>query len=79
MGIVKRRLKMQHNGIIDYAMPCMNAERELKELHEQMLRNNYEFALQHAKNAMAECKLIQTAIKHMMEQGKGGAFVKELE
>lgn len=58
----------KHETLIDYAMPCMKAEKELKELHEQMLRKNYTFALQHAKNAMAECKLIQNAIKHTMEQ-----------
>lgn len=63
------------DGLIDYALPCMRAERELKTVHDQMLNNNYEFALQHAKHAMAECKLLQAAIKHMMDEG--GVFIKE--
>jgi len=38
--------------VIDYAYPCMMAEKALKELHQAMLNNDYDAALEHALTAM---------------------------
>ena len=54
--------------LVDYAWPCMMAERALKELHEAMLSRNYDAALEQALIAMAEAKLTYHAIRHEMEK-----------
>jgi hypothetical protein len=55
-------------GIVDYAYPCMMAEKALKELHQAMLNNDYDAALEHALTAMAEAKLTYNAIRAAKEQ-----------
>lgn len=50
-------------GIVDYAYPCMMAEKALKELHQAMLRGDTAAALEHALAAMAEAKLTYNAIR----------------
>jgi len=54
--------------IVDYAYPCMMAERALKELHNKMLEHDYDAALEQALVAMAEAKLTYHAIRHEMEK-----------
>jgi len=54
--------------IVDYAYPCMMAERALKELHNKMLERDYDAALEQALVAMAETKLTYHAIRHEMEK-----------
>jgi len=54
--------------IVDYAYPCMMAERALKELHNKMLERDYDAALEQALIAMAEAKLTYHAIRHEMEK-----------
>lgn len=53
--------------VVDYAYPCMMAEKALKELHQAMLNNDYDAALEHALAAMAETKLTYNAIRHTKE------------
>ncbi len=53
--------------IVDYAYPCMMAEKALKDLHNAMLRNDYDAALEHALAAMTEAKLTYNAIRHAKE------------
>lgn len=53
--------------VVDYAYPCMMAEKALKNLHDAMLRNDYDAALEHALTAMAEAKLTYNAIRHTKE------------
>lgn len=55
-------------GIVDYAYPCMMAEKALKELHQAMLQNDIDAALEHALTAMAEAKLTYNAIRASKEQ-----------
>jgi hypothetical protein len=50
--------------LVDYAMPCMNAERALKKLHDAMLDRDYDEALEQAKIALVECRLAYTSILH---------------
>ena len=53
--------------MIDYAYPCMMAEKALKEAHHAMLENNHDEALEAGLKALAETKLMINAIKDMKE------------
>ena len=55
--------------MVDYAYPCMMAEKALKEAHIHMLSNKYDEAIEEALKAMAEVKLMINAIKDMKENG----------
>lgn len=55
------------NLMIDYAYPCMMAEKALKEAHHAMLERQYDEAIEKALTAMAETKLMITAIRDMKE------------
>ena len=60
---------MQINtSVIDYAYPCMMAEKALKDLHEAMLMKQYDAALKHAEEALVEVRLTAAAIRHEKEQ-----------
>lgn len=54
--------------IVDYAMPCMNAERELKKTHEAVLKNDFDSAIEAATRAAAECRLLVVTLKEMKER-----------
>lgn len=54
-------------GIVDYAYPCMMAEKALKELHQAMLSGDVDAALEYALVAMAEAKLTYNAIRATKE------------
>lgn len=54
--------------LIDYAHPCMMAEKALKELHEAMLMKKYDAALEHATEAIVQVRLTVAAIRHEKEQ-----------
>lgn len=53
--------------IVDYAAPCMNAEKALKDLHNAILEGKYDDALGHALTAIVETKLTYNAILHMKD------------
>ena len=54
-------------AIVDYAYPCMQAEKALKEAHNAMLKRSYNEAAEAALVAIAETKLMLNAIKHEQE------------
>ena len=54
--------------MVDYAYPCMMAENALKEAHIHMLNNEYDKAIEKGLEAMAETKLMITAIKDMKKR-----------
>lgn len=54
--------------IVDYAYPCMMAERYLKDLHEAMLNRDYDAAVEAGMKAMVEVKLTVNAIKDEKEK-----------
>ena len=62
MVIVKGEL------MVDYAYPCMMAENALKEAHAHMLNHEYDEAIEAGLEALAETKLMVTAIKDMKER-----------
>jgi len=51
--------------MVDYAYPCMMAEKALKELHDAMLHRDFKRAKEAALLAMVETKLALTAINDM--------------
>ena len=59
---------MKTQEIIDYAMPCMMAERSLKKAHDHVLGGNYDEAITAAMQAAAESRLLVVSLKEMKEQ-----------
>lgn len=53
--------------IIDYAHPCMMAEKALKEAHLAMLAKDYDKAIQQTLTAVVETIRMYDAIKYMKE------------
>ena len=58
------------NEIVDYALPCMMAENALKKLHQHMLENEYEAAMQAGSDALVEVFETLRAIRIMKEKAK---------
>ena len=58
-----RRMKVQE--IIDYAYPCMMAEKHLHAAHQAMLLKQYDAALDHTAEAIAYADLMRDAIRAM--------------
>jgi hypothetical protein len=54
--------------LVDYAYPCMMAEKALKKLHAAMLEGKHEQALEAGIEALAEVKLTINAIRDMQER-----------
>ena len=54
--------------IVDYAMPCMMAEAQLKKSHNAALAKRYDDAIEHAMMAMVECRMLVNALKDMKER-----------
>lgn len=55
-------------AIVDYAYPCMMAEKGLREVHKAMLENDYETAIEAAIQTLVDTKLMVLAIKHMKDE-----------
>lgn len=62
------KLTSKIDVVVDYASPCIKAERALKDLHEAMLKQDYARAIEFALHALAETKLTLNAIKHTAEE-----------
>ena len=54
--------------LIDYAYPAMMAEKALKNMHDAMLENKYDDALEYAMKAIVETRLAYQSIVHMKEK-----------
>lgn len=54
--------------IVDYARPCMMAEKYLKELHEAMLDHDRDKAIENGIQAIVEIRLTISAIRHEKEK-----------
>jgi len=59
----ERRMKVQE--IIDYAYPNMMSEKHLKQAHQAMLDKDFEKALDHTHEAIAQAEMMMEAIKEM--------------
>ena len=56
--------------IIDYAKPCMDAERALKDAHNAVLEGKMELAMTKTMDALVSVRLMQGALRHMKEQNE---------
>lgn len=54
--------------LIDYAHPCLMAEKALKELHEAMLLKKYDVAIEQGIEAVTQVRLTLAAIRYEQEQ-----------
>jgi hypothetical protein len=54
-------------GIVDYARPCMMAEKALKEAHEAVLRNDFDGAIEQTLQAIVEARLMLSSLRIMKE------------
>ena len=43
--------------IVDYAMPCMMAEKALKQAHEAVLENDFDVAIEKTLQAIVEAQI----------------------
>lgn len=59
--------------VIDYAHPCMMAEKALKEAHDAVLEHDLDAAMEHAMEAMVQTRLMLVSLKHMKESADGMA------
>jgi hypothetical protein len=53
--------------VIDYARPCMNAEKALKDAHWAVLDNKYDLAVQLTLEALVEISKMHSALVHQIE------------
>lgn len=54
--------------IIDYAKPCMDAEKALKDAHNAVLGQNLDEAMTKTMDAIISARLMYGALRHMKEQ-----------
>ena len=59
---------MKDDILIDYAYHAMMAEMALKKLHNTMLDNDFDGAVEAGIQTLADVKLAINAIKHMKEK-----------
>jgi hypothetical protein len=57
-------------AIVDYAYPCMMAEKGLRKVHDAMLRSDFEAAIEAAIQALVDTKLMVNAIKDMKDMNE---------
>lgn len=54
-------------AIVDYAYPCMMAEKGLRKVHDAMLDNDFDAAIEAAIQTLVDTKLMVNAIKDMKD------------
>ena len=59
---------MNTEVIIDYAKPCMDAEKALKDAHDAVLDGKLELAMTKAMDAVISARLMYGALRHMKEK-----------
>jgi hypothetical protein len=61
---------MNTEVIIDYAKPCMDAEKALKDAHDAVLDGKLELAMTKAMDAVICARLMYGALRHMKEKNE---------
>lgn len=56
--------------VVDYAKPCMDAERALKDAHNAVLEHDLDAALNQTMCAIINARLMYGALRHMKEQNE---------
>ena len=54
--------------LIDYARPLMMAERAMKTSHDLLLKEDFNFAIDHINLAITELRTARVSIIHLMEK-----------
>ena len=54
--------------IVDYAYPCMMAEKALKQAHEAVLKNDFDGAIEQTLQAIVEARIMLNSLKDMKEK-----------
>ena len=54
--------------IVDYAYPCMMAEKALKQAHEAVLKNDFDGAIEQTLQAIVETRLMLHSLQVMKEK-----------
>jgi hypothetical protein len=54
--------------IIDYAKPCMDAEKALKDAHDAVLDRKFDEAMTKTMDAIISARLMYGALRHMKEK-----------
>lgn len=61
---------MNTEVIVDYAKPCMDAEKALKDAHDAVLDGKLELAMTKAMDAVICARLMYGALRHMKEKSE---------
>jgi hypothetical protein len=56
--------------IIDYALPCMMAEKALKDCHNAVLEQDLDRAMTKATEAVVQSRVLYTSLLYMKEKQK---------
>ena len=59
---------MNDEVIIDYARPCMDAEKALKDAHEAVLNGDLDLAMTKTMDAVICARLMYGSLRHMKEK-----------
>jgi hypothetical protein len=54
--------------VVDYAKPCMDAERALKDAHNAVLAHDFDLAMTKTMDAIICARLMYGSLRHMKEQ-----------
>ena len=62
---------MNTEVIIDYAKPCMDAEKALRDAHEAVLDQNLDLAMTRTMDAVISARLMYGSLRDMKEKQGG--------
>jgi len=62
---------MNTEVIIDYAKPCMDAEKALRDAHNAVLEQNLELAMTRTMDAVISARLMYGSLRDMKEKQGG--------
>jgi poly(A) polymerase Pap1 len=63
LSYTEKEEHMKVEEIIDYAWPCMCAEKALKQAHQAMLERDYVKAIENTNAAIDDCKAMLESIR----------------
>jgi hypothetical protein len=61
---------MNTEEVLDYAKPCMDAEKALKDAHDAVLDRKFDEAMTKTMDAIISARLMYGALRHMKEQNE---------
>jgi hypothetical protein len=64
-------MTLKIDEVVDYAYPCLMAERAVANLHKSALHNDFDNAIEEATIAITELRVAIASLKIMKEKYKG--------